>query len=311
MKVLFFSDPGIDDSLAIIYALLHPDIELVGIVTSYGNVSKEQATQNARYLVQLAGMENDVRIIEGARGPFTGEIATYYPEIHGPKGLGPIQPPEDISTEAEPFTVIFDLVNEYGDELVVLDTGRLTALAMAFLIDIDTMNQARAFHIMGGAFLVPGNISPVAEANFYSDPLAANIVTNQAQNLFVVPLNVTNYALVTSEMIDTIDFYAENPFGELIKPVADFYINAYADLVPHLNGALLHDVLTVSSVVNPHILRYIEKNVDLQINGVARGLSVADFRPTAQLNEEENIVKLAIHINYPLFMNDFMQIMCN
>jgi purine nucleosidase len=67
-KVLLFSDPGIDDSLAIMYALLHPQIELVGIVTGYGNVSQKQATQNAGYLLQLAGRE-DIPIIEGAKGP--------------------------------------------------------------------------------------------------------------------------------------------------------------------------------------------------------------------------------------------------
>ena len=37
-KVLFFGDPGIDDSFAIMYGLLHPEIEIVGIVTGYGNV---------------------------------------------------------------------------------------------------------------------------------------------------------------------------------------------------------------------------------------------------------------------------------
>lgn len=51
----FFCDPGIDDSLAIMYSILDPEIELVGIVTSYGNVTQDQATATAAYLLKLGG----------------------------------------------------------------------------------------------------------------------------------------------------------------------------------------------------------------------------------------------------------------
>ena len=54
-KILFLGDPGIDDSLAIMYGLLHPDIDIVGVVTGYGNVTQEKATSNAAYLLQMAG----------------------------------------------------------------------------------------------------------------------------------------------------------------------------------------------------------------------------------------------------------------
>ena len=53
--MLFLGDPGIDDSLAIMYGLLHPDIDIVGVVTGYGNVTQEKATSNAAYLLQMAG----------------------------------------------------------------------------------------------------------------------------------------------------------------------------------------------------------------------------------------------------------------
>lgn len=92
-KVLFLGDPGIDDSLAIMYGLLHPDIDIVGVVTGYGNVTQEKATSNAAYLLQLAGRE-DIPVINGAKIPLSGDITTYYPEIHGAEGLGPIRPPK-------------------------------------------------------------------------------------------------------------------------------------------------------------------------------------------------------------------------
>src|SRR4051794_40537500 len=91
-KILLFCDPGIDDSLAIMYSILDPDIELVGIVASYGNMTKDQATANAAYLVRLAG-RTDIPIIPGTSMPVQEGILRIYPEIHGEEGLGPIQPP--------------------------------------------------------------------------------------------------------------------------------------------------------------------------------------------------------------------------
>ena len=86
-NIILFADPGIDDSIAIMYALLNPDIKVLGIVSSYGNVRKEQATDNIAYLLKLAG-RTDVPIIGGSNTPSSGEIPTYYPEIHGQERLG-------------------------------------------------------------------------------------------------------------------------------------------------------------------------------------------------------------------------------
>lgn len=94
------------------YGLLHPEIEIVGIVTGYGNVTQEQATSNAAYLMQLAGRE-DIPIINGAKMPLSGEFTTYYPEIHGAEGLGPIRPPKTIQPNIKSFCAIFDIIQRY------------------------------------------------------------------------------------------------------------------------------------------------------------------------------------------------------
>ena len=69
--MLFLGD-RIDDSLAIMYGIMHPDIDIVGVVTGYGNVTQEKATSNAAYLLQMAGRE-DIPVINGAK--------SLYPEM--------------------------------------------------------------------------------------------------------------------------------------------------------------------------------------------------------------------------------------
>lgn len=45
----------------------------------------------------------DIPVINGAKIPLSGDITTYYPEIHGAEGLGPIRPPKNLSPNIKPF----------------------------------------------------------------------------------------------------------------------------------------------------------------------------------------------------------------
>ncbi|MEH7238225.1 nucleoside hydrolase [Bacillus sp. JJ1562] len=308
-KVLFFGDPGIDDTLAIMYGLLNPKIEIVGIVPGYGNVNQEQAVQNVAYLLSLAG-KMDIPIIAGAKRPLTGEAIPYYPEIHGAKGLGPIRPPNTLPTaELLNFNEIFNIIESYENELYIVDVGRSTSLAIAFNLGGDVMNKVKGYYIMGGAFLVPGNVTPVAEANFNGDPIASNFVVEHARNLSIFPLNITNNALLTSEMVDTIvQFGTKNPFRNLIKPIFDYYFEAYKKNVPGIKGTPLHDVVALSAIVNPSIVQYALRRVNIEMFGITKGLSLADFRPNPEAEPPETLDRIALRFDYEQFINDFIRI---
>ncbi len=307
-KVLLYCDPGIDDSLAIIYALLNPEIELVGVVTSYGNVDQEQATQNVAYLLDLAD-RNDVILIGGAKTPLSGEFTPYYPEIHGEQGLGPIKPPSTIKGELLNFDAIFKVIEKYGEELIIVDVGRSTSLAISFnLAGEETMNTVKGFYLMGGGFLTPGNVTAGAEANFYGDPIAAGIVMEKAKQGVLYPLNVTNEAIITPEMIDEITTGQNNPFQELVKEIFDYYFEAYQKLVPGIEGSPLHDVMTLFAVTTPQAFKYVEKVVTVGLDeGNLRGVSIADFRPKP--DEEGNKITIALEVDYQSFTDDFVKVM--
>ncbi|WP_281975333.1 nucleoside hydrolase [Halobacillus litoralis] len=309
-NVLMFCDPGIDDSLAIMYALLNPKINVVGIVSSYGNVSQQQATQNVAYLLKLAGRD-DIPIIAGARSPLSGEIAVFYPEIHGEEGLGPIRPPETVQREVVNFDEIFKIIDNYAYNLVVVDVGRSTSLAIAFLLGGEEyLRKIRAFYSMGGAFLVPGNVTPVAEANFHGDAIAANLVLNKLRNIFITPLNVTNYAIITPETILKITSQPFNAFTHLIKPIFDYYTTAYQKLDHSLAGSPLHDVFTVFALVNPEQVKYVKRQASVSIDFAnTKGESVADFRTKSSEQTTENTDHIAISFNYDAFVKDFTAVM--
>lgn len=307
-KVLFFGDPGIDDSLGIMYGLLHPDIEIVGIVTGYGNVSQEQATENAAFLLALAG-RRDIPIITGAKMPLSGEFVSFYPEIHGEEGLGPIRPPKNIKVDFFNYDEIFKIIEKYQNELIIVDVGRSTSLAIAFILGGDIMKKVKGFYLMGGAFLVPGNITAEAEANFHGDPIASNLVVEKGHNVTIIPLNVTNNAIVTPEVVDYISNNVQNRFGPLIKPIFDYYFEAYKKNVPGIKGAPLHDVVTLSALVNPNLIDYASRRVKVELAGEAKGKTIADFRPKPDFAPVETLDRIGLQLNYQVFINDFIRIM--
>ena len=109
----------------------------------------------------------------------------------GIHGLGPIIPPKMRICDRENFCELIKLIEPCPEDIIIVATGRLTTLATLFLLYPNLMNRVCSYYIMGGVFLFPGNVTPVSEANFYGDPIAANIVMKYAQNATIYPLNVT------------------------------------------------------------------------------------------------------------------------
>ncbi|CDO03197.1 Pyrimidine-specific ribonucleoside hydrolase RihA [Oceanobacillus picturae] len=310
-KVLLFGDIGIDDTVALIYAYLNDEIDVVGVVADYGNISRENALANIQYVRTLLSSEmtEQVTIIVGAEAPMTGELPVYVPEIHGEFGLGPIIPPLNFMNGiTENFHEIVDIIKE-NEDLLIVNIGRLTSLATMFLLYGDLMRKVKGYYVMGGAFWVPGNITAVSEANFYGDPVAAQVVLRYAENLKIIPLNVTEQAIATPKMVDYIDAYG--PI-DIVKPLLDYYYNFYKERNPSITGSPLHDVLTLMAAIKPDMLTYERLPVHIvqAAEGTERGQSIADIRPFLTDGEvEPNKHDIAFQLNYKQFFMDFMTVM--
>ncbi|WP_226666737.1 nucleoside hydrolase [Metabacillus litoralis] len=314
-KVLFIGDFGIDDIVALIFAYYSEEIEVVGVVVDYGNISKENALTSATYLQKLTNLTH-IPIIGGAERPLTGELPTYFPEIHGEYGLGPITPdiPTTQTTEFENFYEILKIISQYKDELTIVNLGRLTSLATAVVLYPNILSAVKNIYIMGGSFLYPGNASPLAEANFYSDHFAANLVLKYVKNARIFPLNVTNYAILPTETINELDtmFRKRNDsVGMLLKPMITYYTNWYKSRDPSILGGPLHDLLTLWAVTNMNSFEFIEKPVDIITeSGEGRGVSIGDFRPFQELADYP-VHTIAIKFNYEFFVKDVFNTFLN
>ncbi|PCC76350.1 nucleoside hydrolase, partial [Bacillus cereus] len=146
-KVLLFTDLGIDDVFAILYTFFRKDIQLVGIVADYGNVSRENAIKNINYLKYISGRK-EIPVFLGASVPLTGILVQYFPEVHGKVGLGPIIPPE-IPYPIYPINDIYKIINSNLDDLTIINLGRLSSLATSFILNLEAMRNVKEYICMG------------------------------------------------------------------------------------------------------------------------------------------------------------------
>ncbi|WP_144509792.1 nucleoside hydrolase [Bacillus sp. FJAT-22090] len=306
-KVLLFGDIGIDDTVALIYASLNEEVEIVGIVADYGNVSREDAVSNIHYLIRLFNFPKVIPVIRGAEVPLTGEQPTFYPEIHGEHGLGPIIPDDNHEIKIENFLEIVNIIEQYKDELVIVNIGRLTSLATMFILYKELMKSVKEFYIMGGAFWIPGNVTTVAEANFHGDPFAVNIVLTYANNVTIIPLNATQKAIVTPGMVDYIDQFGKT---KILKPLMEYYTRFYKERDPSLEGSPVHDALTLMATILPEMFSYEKYPVTVvdELDGPARGQSIAETRQYEKQNGEKTH-RIAFDINYGRFFHNFLSVM--
>ncbi|WP_106496723.1 nucleoside hydrolase [Lentibacillus sp. Marseille-P4043] len=311
VKVLVFGDIGIDDTIALIYGYFKEEVDIVGVVADYGNVSKDRAVKNVQYVSNLLDItKKEVKIIGGANIPLNGEKPAFFPEIHGEYGLGPIIPPENMHDGVfENFFEIINIIKQYQDELIVVNIGRLTSLATMFILYRKLMKKVKSFYIMGGAFWVPGNITAVSEANFYEDPIAAKTVLMYAHNVTIIPLNVTEQAIVTPQMVDYIDYIGKT---KIIKPMLDYYYNFYKKRNPNVQGSPVHDALTLIATIHEEmfIFKKLPVHIVQKSEGISKGQSIADIRPYLNpKNEKGKEHRIAFKLDYPKFYKEFMSVM--
>lgn len=200
VKLIIDTDPGVDDAIALLLALAWPQLELMGVTTVGGNVPLARSTRNALAILDYAG-RRDVPVARGAARPCQGRFGYSY-SYHGKSGLSRRLPDPRIravDTSAADF-LAEKLSNDPGG-ITVVALGPLTNLAHLLEQHPSALGQAASVVIMGGAVGGGGNVSPYAEFNFHSDPVAANLVVSSGVPLTLVDLHAGRRAFLTREAV--------------------------------------------------------------------------------------------------------------
>lgn len=281
-KVIYDTDPGVDDAMALYFALAHPAIDLVGITTTFGNVSVEQAVTNALYLSEIAG--SDVPVTRGVAAPWIKPAEAPPTHIHGADGLGNLGARQPVRRQADPrpsAQFIVDMARAHPGEIVLVAVGPLGNLSLALMLEPRLPQLLREVIVMGGTVTEPGNVSPVAEANIWNDPHAADRVFTAGWRLTMVGLDVTHRVVTTLEQFQRIaDRHRHAATDTLLKAV-EFYARFYSGLYSHVArtpGCFAHDLLAFIYLVQPGLFTTSVKSVRVATDGLAQGQTIMNRR---------------------------------
>lgn len=293
--IVFDTDIGIDDAMALLFAHYSEAIELLAITTVYGNASVEDTTRNALYVKQLFDIAAPV--YQGASRPLGQRLGNTFPaHVHGRNGLGDVdipdftaQPQADSAAQA-----IVKLSHSGTEKITILSVGGLTNIALALEIDPSLETRVENLIIMGGAFGFNqhrGNVSPVAEANIANDPLAADRVLSSNMPTTIVGLDVTHEILVKAKFIEDM----ASAFGDTGRFIADtmkYYMNFHHTISGRYECPL-HDASAVAYLLNPNLFKTIQAPVRVVTNGIALGQTIHGNSPRSYVSKAWDSIPLS------------------
>jgi pyrimidine-specific ribonucleoside hydrolase len=275
LPILLDVDAGVDDTLAIAFALLSPRLEVKGISTVAGNVPVQFCTRNVLLTLEILRpmLRSLPPIVEGVSTPLQKKLFTAK-EVHGDDGIGnasrfyprPSLKPQKISSADFIIRTV-----QKNPHLTIIATGPLTNIALAIKKNKSAMQHVQEISVMGGAFGEFHNTGPVAEFNFYVDPDAADIVMQSGIPIRLHPLNVTEQCIVTPHDLQIVP---TRRLKEYLLRVTKFYFQFHRR-TERLLGGYLHDPLAVAAVIDPSLFVYEAGYTHVECAGkYTRGMSI-------------------------------------
>lgn len=308
-KMILDLDTGIDDALALAYAIADPAVDLIGVISSYGNCLVETAGENSLKLLELLG-QTDVPVFLGESHSSTTDhfdVMEISQLIHGKNGIGEVELPVAARPIEKQSGVDFliEAAHQYGDDLILIPTGPMTNLDAAIAKDPEVADLIGNITFMGGALTVPGNVTPFTEANIHQDPEAADRVFRSPAQMTMVGLDVTLRTLLTKQETQQWRDLGTRA-GEVFADIVDFYIDAYYNLDIDKNGCALHDPLAVGVSINPSFVKTIDLNMKVTYEEVDYGRTIGD---KDRLNDATTNMKAAVAVDANAYLVYFMDLL--
>lgn len=303
MKMILDVDTGIDDALAIAYAIGKEEVDLIGITTVFGNVNVYDASRNSLNILKLLDSEN-IPVYKGAEHSVSSsgyEQKRGGKIFHGSNGIADLTLESSIYDYKEgAVDFILDAVKKYEKDLTIVATGPLTNIAEAIKKSPETMRKVKKIVIMGGALTVPGNVSPFAEANFSQDAESADVVLNSGIAVTLIGLDVTLKTLLARDDVKTWESLSDK--SRCYYNIVDYYFKAHEMISPDMGGCALHDPLAVGAAINPDIVSTIPFSLNVLKDGEQSGRVISNIKSP----ESSKNVDFALDVKVEEFKEDFL-----
>jgi inosine-uridine nucleoside N-ribohydrolase len=299
-KIIIDTDPGVDDSMAIFYALNSPEFDVVGLTTVFGNAPLADCTQNALRLLEIANRP-DIPVAAGADRAMAKPPKNYTGLVHGMDGQGNLNLPPPVTQAVDEHAAQFliDTIQSFPGEITIVALGPLTNLGLMFLLQPDIGPLIREIVLMGGNAVVPGNVNPAAEANIWNDPDAADLVFGAGCSLTMIGLDVTLKIRMGLEHFDQIA-KMDNDQARHITRILPVYRTFYQGRLGR-EEIPIHDSTTITYMLDPSLFKTVKCAMRVETEGISRGKTWPGIGRVENPNEapwmDRPMVNICVDVN--------------
>lgn len=286
-KFIIDCDPGVDDALALYYALFCPKVEVVAVTAVEGRVDASNATRNVQMLIEQLDPPRFPRV--GAATPLEDAPAFAERELHGEDGLGCASMAVSQLHQQHPSEkILADAIRASSDEVTIVCLGPLTNLARAIQREPGLEDQIGRVVIVGGGYQGIGDVTASAELNVFFDPLAARAIMDSRTTKTIIPIDVTHRLAFSMDLLHQlphestrIGFIAHHAVSNLFR---GYHQTMGRETIP------LAGVVGLVGAIHTEFLGLEEMAGDVETMGeLTTGATIFDRRPTPSLRNKMEV----------------------
>jgi purine nucleosidase len=255
-----------------------------------------------------------VQVVVGENKPLKRDFGGHSAKmVHGDNGIGEVQLQANTNYTTKPTAAeyLIETCKAAPGEITILALAPLTNIAKAIELDPTFPLSVEHLILMGGSFEHCGNIRPLAEANIYNDPEAAQMVFSSRWNrITIIPLNLTHNLRYSNPLIDEVEAIG-NKAGKLFGSTQRFYLGFHHSI--GASSSPLHDPTVVLYCLCPELFEVSkEVKVHVECEGkLTRGVTIADFSDKFREDLDTSqypLSRIALHCHDPAKCFDILKI---
>ena len=292
-KVIFDCDIGCDDAVALAALLMADNVDVTAVTTVFGNRPVDNTTDNALRLISFMG--KDIPVYRGCNTPIVRTLTRGRDlntrmerirmvvdgqEITIHEATLPLPESKRREEAKHACSYLIETLMNSDEKIDICATGPLTNIAMALRLEPRIAEKIGTLYIMGGGLYI-GNRTPVAEANFYDDPEAAEIVLTSGIEIVLAPIEGCHSgATYTQDDIDEIDSVGTPLAHFLAEELRNFIKRCQILFAPDEDSCCIYDYAAAMPLIDASSVTDLRREicrVDFY-GGMADGQLVVDRR---------------------------------
>ena len=275
IPVILDVDTGVDDALALLFAVKHPLIDVRAVTCVAGNASLAQVVDNTLRILDAVNAPS-IPVAAGAVRPLLapGRAASH---VHGEDGLGGLVLPETsrVAEAVSAVELMRRTLMESDERITLVALAPQTNLALLLRTHPEVIDRIERIVFMGGSASA-GNATAVAEFNVWHDPEAAAIVLGSGVPTFMYGLDVFNQVAVDQDLATSLES-SDSALGRAVGALLGNRIALSEDSTLVYTG-LIGDAGAICALVEPEALTIEQRPVRIELAGYGRGQTVVDRR---------------------------------